>query len=261
MIGAVIGDVVGSKYEFHNIKTKDFEFLAMAVCEVLLDVTPDMSDDEIRSKMTESIRKWGRKYPDESYGIRFGMWLMADDDKPYGSFGNGSAMRVSSAGWLFDDIETTRRMARLSAEVTHNHPEGIKGAEAIAVSTWLLLHGAKKDEIRFYLEDEFDYQMYFCCDEIRDTYSFDETCEGTVPEAIVAFFDGRDFEDSIRNGVSIGGDSDTLCAITGAISEAYYGVPRDYEEEVKHYLTDEMKALYERFKAVKRERKSCGQEE
>lgn len=129
MIGAVIGDVVGSKYEFDNIKTKDFEFLAsdcyftddtvltMAVCEVLLEVSKDMTDDEIRSMMTRSIRKWGRKYPDESYGIRFGRWLMADDEKPYGSFGNGSAMRVSSAGWLFDDMETTRRMARLSAEV------------------------------------------------------------------------------------------------------------------------------------------------
>lgn len=273
MIGAVIGDVVGSKYEFDNIKTKDFEFLAsdcyftddtvltMAVCEVLLEVSKDMTDDEIRSMMTRSIRKWGRKYPDESYGIRFGRWLMADDEKPYGSFGNGSAMRVSSAGWLFDDMETTRRMARLSAEVTHSHPLGVKGAEAVAAAVFMARNGASKKDIWFYMEDEFDYDVHFCCDEIRETYSFDETCEGTVPEALAAFFDGTDFEDSIRNGVSLGGDTDTLCAITGTISEAYYGVPADYEAEVRYYLTDEMNSLYERFKAVKRERKSCGQEE
>ena len=273
MIGAIIGDVVGSKYEFNNIKTTEFEFFAqdchytddtvltMAVCEVLLDVNSDMSDHEIKERMTKSIKKWATKYPHASYGRRFRRWMRREHMEPYNSFGNGSAMRVSSAGWLFDDLETTRRMARLSAEVTHNHTLGVKGAEAVASAIFMARKGASKKDIWFYMEDEFDYDVHFTCDEIRKTYSFDETCEGTIPEALAAFFDGTDFEDTIRLGVSLGGDTDTLCAITGAVSEAFFGVPEEFEKKAMSYLEDDMVKVYETFKAVRRERKSCGQEE
>lgn len=259
MLGAIIGDIVGSIYEFDNIKTKDFEFfhedcdftddsvMTVAVAEALLACSKDDYESEIRGKLVASMKKWGRKYPYAGYGCRFSGWLKFSDTEPYNSYGNGSAMRVAAAGWLYDDIFTTRYMARLTAAVTHNHIEGIKGAEATAAAIFLARTGSSKEEIKSYIEKEFSYNLGFTCDEIRDKYYFNETCMNTVPQAIVAFLDGENFEDVIRNGVSIGGDTDTLCAIAGSIAEAYYEIPEEMKENVISYLSDDFLAVVDEF--------------
>lgn len=214
MLGAIIGDIVGSIYEFNNIKTKEFEFfdkecfytddsvMSIAVGEALLNITLDSYEDEIRESLITSMKKWGRRYPYAGYGSKFSGWLTFNDTMPYNSYGNGSAMRVSAAGWLYDDIFTTRYMARLTAAVTHNHVEGIRGAEATAAAIFMARTGSSKDEIKAYIEKEFSYNLNFTCDEIRPTYCFNETCQNTVPQAIVSFLDGEDFEDVIRKPVS-----------------------------------------------------------
>ena len=259
MLGAIIGDIVGSIYEFDNIKTKDFELfdrecfftddtvMSIAVAEALLDTQPGDKEDEIRNKLVVSMKKWGREYPHAGYGGHFAGWLRTDDTQPYNSYGNGSAMRASAAGWLYYDMFTTRYMARLTSAVTHNHPEGIKGAEATAAAIFLARNGAPKQEIREYVEKEFSYNLDFTCDEIRPTYYFNETCMDTVPQAIVAFLDGESFEDVIRTGVSIGGDTDTLCAIAGSVAEAYYGIPEDIGETAKSFLTYDLLEVVEKF--------------
>lgn len=259
MIGAIIGDIVGSIYEFDNIKTKDFEFfhedcdftddsvMTIAVAEALMNCTPDDYENEIREKLVSSMKKWGREYPFAGYGSKFLGWLKFSDTEAYNSYGNGSAMRVSAAGWLYDDMFTTRYMARLTAAVTHNHVEGIKGAEATAAAIFLARKGTSKEEIREYIEKEFSYDLGFTCDEIRPTYGFNETCQNTVPQAIVAFFEGEDFEDVIRTSVSIGGDTDTLCAIAGSIAEAYFGVPEDITETAKSFLEEDLLEVVEMF--------------
>jgi len=259
MLGAIIGDIVGSIYEFDNIKTKEFEFfhedcdftddsvMSIAVAEALLSAAPDDYENEIREKLVSSMKKWGRLYTHAGYGSKFSGWLTFNDTMPYNSYGNGSAMRVSAAGWLYDDIFTTRYMARLTAAVTHNHVEGIRGAEAIAAAIFMARYGASKEEIKAYIEKEFGYNLNFTCDEIRPTYYFNETCMNTVPQAIVAFLDGEDFEDVIRTGVSIGGDTDTLCAIAGSIAEAFYGIPEDMAETAKSYLEEDLLDAVEAF--------------
>ena len=259
MLGAIIGVIVGSIYEFDNIKTKDFELfdrecfftddtvMSIAVAEVLLDTQPDDRENAIKNKLTASMKKLGREYPYAGYGGHFAGWLRTDDTQPYNSYGNGSAMRVSAAGWLYDDMFTTRYMARLTSAVTHNHPEGIKGAEATAAAIFLARNGASKQDIREYIEKEFSYDLNFTCDEIRSTYYFNETCMNTVPQAIVAFLDGESFEDVIRTGVSIGGDTDTLCAIAGSVAEAYYGIPEDIGETAKSFLTEDLLEVVEKF--------------
>ena len=259
MLGAIIGDIVGSIYEFDNIKTKEFEFfdrecfftddtvMSVAVGEALLDMRPTDKEDEIEAGLVASMKKWGREYPHAGYGGHFSYWLRTDDTQPYNSYGNGSAMRVAAAGWLYDDMFTTRYMARLTSAVTHNHPEGIKGAEATAAAIFMARSGASKQEIREYIEKEFSYDLNFTCDEIRPTYYFNETCMDTVPQAIVAFLDGESFEDVIRTGVSIGGDTDTLCAIAGSIAEAYYGIPEDIGETAKSFLTEDLLEVVEKF--------------
>ena len=259
MLGAIIGDIVGSIYEFDNIKTKEFEFfdrecfftddtvMSVAVAEALLDMHPADNEDEIEAGLVASMKKWGREYPHAGYGGHFSYWLRTDDTQPYNSYGNGSAMRVAAAGWLYDDMFTTRYMARLTSAVTHNHPEGIKGAEATAAAIFMARSGASKQEIREYIEKEFSYNLNFTCDEIRPTYYFNETCMDTVPQAIVAFLDGESFEDVIRTGVSIGGDTDTLCAIAGSIAEAYYGIPEDIGETAKSFLTEDLLEVVEKF--------------
>ena len=173
----------------------------------------------------------GRHYPYAGYGRMFRRWLQWDEPQPYESFGNGSAMRVSSVAWLYDDLETVRRMARLSAEVSHNHPEGIKGAEATASAIFLARTGSSKAAIKTYIEDQFGYDLSRTCDEIRPTYSHVETCQETVPEAITAFLEGESFEDVIRTAVSLGGDCDTLTCIAGSIAEGFYGVPEELKEK------------------------------
>lgn len=263
MIGAIIGDMVGKPYEFdRSPKIKDFgplftkksgytddTVMTIAVAEGLMKAGTDADTDTIKQEIIRSMKAWGRKYPHAGYGGRFGKWIRSDDDKAYGSYGNGSAMRVSSVGWLYDSLERTREVARATAEVTHNHPEGIKGAEATASAIYLARTGKSKEEIKKYIIDEFEYDLSRTLDEIRPAYHHVESCQETVPEAITAFLEGKDFEDVIRNAVSLGGDCDTLTCIAGGIAEAYYGVAEEYKDEALIRLKEDMKDVYIRFAA------------
>ena len=259
MIGAILGDMIGAPYEFdRGGKTKDFPLfsddshytddtvMTIAVAEALLDAS-GQPDEAIRAAVAASMQEWGRRYPNAGYGMRFKKWLRMKDPQPYGSYGNGSAMRVSSAGWLFDSLSETRRIARLTAEVTHNHPEGIKGAEAAASAIYLARIGTPKGGIRDYMVHEFHYDLSRSCDEIRPTYRHDESCQRTVPEAVTAFMEGKDFEDVVRTAVSLGGDCDTLTCIAGSIAEACYGVPAILEAQCAARLPRDMLDVLRRF--------------
>lgn len=261
MYGAILGDIIGSPYEFDmGNKSKEFPFfdkdcmftddsvMTIAVGEALLDAGENASIDVIRQNVIRSMKKWGRNYPDAGYGGNFFWWLRTEGDNPYGSYGNGSAMRVSAAGWLYDSLERTREVARATADVTHNHPEGIKGAEAIASVIFMARNGASKEEIKDYVIHEFGYDLSRTCDEIRPNYRHVESCQETVPEAITAFLEGIDFEDVIRTTVSLGGDCDTLTAIAGSMAEAYYGVSEWMREECEKRIEPEMREVLERFK-------------
>jgi ADP-ribosylglycohydrolase len=208
--------------------------MTIAVAEWLL--TPPFK----KENLIKIMQKWGRKYRNAGYGHLFGKWIDSDNPQPYGSFGNGSAMRVSAVGWLYDDLETARKIARWTAEVTHNHPEGVKGAEAIAAAICMSRNGSGKEEIQKYIEKEFGYDLSRTCDEIRPGYKFDVSCQGSVPEAIIAFLEGTDFEDVIRNAVSLGGDSDTIAAMAGSIAEAFYVIPNRITRGALKRLPDEM---------------------
>lgn len=211
----------------------------------------EADDDAVHHAVSKAMRTWGRNYPDAGYGGRFRAWLFTHrKPKPYGSWGNGSAMRVSSVGWLYDTIEETRRFAKLTAEVTHNHPEGIKGAEATASAIFMARTGATKNEIREYIIQEFGYDLSRTCDEIRPEYHHVESCQETVPEAITAFMEGNDFEDVIRTAVSLGGDCDTLTCISGAIAEAFYGVPETMKEECRKRLPEDMLTILDSFEQM-----------
>ena len=262
MYGAILGDMIGAPYEFdRGSKTKDFPLfikescftddtvMTIAVAEALLE-TMGKSDNEIKAAVIDSMQKWGKIYPHAGYGARFIGWLGTSDSKPYGSFGNGSAMRVSSVGWLFDTLDRTREIARLTAEVTHNHPEGIKGAEATASAIFMARSCYTKDEIRDYIINEFGYDLSRTCDEIRPNYHHIESCQETVPEAITAFLEGEDFEDVIRMAVSLGGDCDTLTCIAGSIAEAFYGISEDLIEECRKRLPEDIITVLDRFDSI-----------
>lgn len=252
MLGAITGDMVGAPYEFdRGSKTKKFPLwsrgshftddtvMTVAVAQALMNAGSG-SDEEITAAVQASMQKWGRKYPFAGYGGMFRRWLVSRDPKPYGSFGNGSAMRASAVGFMYDTLERTRKVAALTAMVTHNHPEGIKGAEATASAIFLARGGSLKDEIKAYIEREFGYDLSRTCDEIRPTYHHVESCQQTVPEAITAFLEGNSFEDVIRTAVSLGGDCDTLTCIAGGLAEAYYGVSEDIEKECRKRLPGDM---------------------
>ena len=260
MYGAILGDIIGSPYEFDmGDKTKDFPLfcedscftddtvMTIAVASTFLKIPTDAADEDIRWEVATHLRAWGRRYPDAGYGARFSRWLQGCDPKPYNSFGNGSAMRVSPVAWLFDDMYTVRRMARISAEVTHNHPEGIKGAEATAAAIFLGRTGHSKAEIKSYIETEFGYDLSRTCDEIRPTYHHVESCQETVPEAITAFLEGESFEDVIRTAVSLGGDCDTLTCIAGSIAEGFYGVPENLKQECRNRIARDLRDVLESF--------------
>ena len=264
MYGAVLGDIIGSPYEFdQGDKTKDFPLfsaestytddsvMTLAVADAFLSLLPEATDEDIRCQLIQSMQTYGRKYPYAGYGGMFRGWLGSRFPEPYNSYGNGSAMRVSSAAWLFDDLETVRRMARLSAEVTHNHPEGIKGAEATASAIYLARTGSTKAEIKAYIEANFNYDLSRSCDEIRPTYHHVECCQETVPEAITAFLEGESFEDVIRTAVSLGGDCDTLTCIAGSIAEGFYGVPEELKQQCRQRLPEELLAVLQRFDAFR----------
>ena len=261
MFGAILGDIIGSPYEFdcNNIKTKDFPLfsqkshftddtvMTLAVAKAFMD-TEDVSDDKaVKANLVASMRELGAAYPDAGYGGRFSHWLTAENPKPYHSYGNGSAMRVSSVAWMFNTLEEVRRAARLSAEVTHNHPEGIKGAEATASAIFLARKGYVKHYIQKYIETEFGYDLHRTCDEIRPNYHHAESCQETVPEAIIAFLEGESFEDVIRTAVSLGGDCDTLTAIAGSIAEGYYGTDEDWKKAALWHLPEDLAQILRRF--------------
>ena len=281
MLGAIIGDIVGSVYEWHNIKTKDFPLfrddcfftddtvMTLATAEALMN--GGEADDFI-----DAYKKWGRLYPDAGYGGRFGTWIQSDDRKPYNSWGNGSAMRVSPCAWLMDCgfcartgmwPANGRERAQLSAAVTHNHPEGIKGALAVTDAIFMCRFYAGdygddmgnplnerytleeyKLQIKAHIEKEYGYDLSQSLDQIRPSYRFNESCQDTVPQAVIAFLESTGFEDAIRNAISLGGDSDTLAAITGSIAEAAYGIPDLISTKALSYLDAPLKELYARWK-------------
>jgi len=251
MIGSIIGDIVGSIYEFHNIKTKNFEFF---------NGRGSYTDDSILTLATADwilnggdVAHYYSKYaidyplPMGGYGSRFLEWVNTTrwEKKfyPYNSCGNGSAMRVGPVGWAFDNVKEVLVKAKESAECTHDHPEGIKGAQATSLCIFMARTGASKDEIRKEIEKRFQYNLHFTCDEIRPSYRWGATCQDSVPQAIVAFLDGKDYEDSVRNAISIGGDSDTIGCITGSIAEAFFGVPQDIRDQGMSYLPYKFKQL------------------
>jgi ADP-ribosylglycohydrolase len=198
----------------------------------------------LKSMTIRYMQKIGRKYPHCGYGGMFGQWIFSDNPKPYYSFGNGAAMRISPVGFIAPTEDEARKLSETITAVTHNHKEGIKGAEATVISIYMAKHGASKEEIRQKINEDY-YNLNFTIDEIRDTYEFNETCQETVPQAIVAFLESDSFEDAIRTAISVGGDSDTLAAITGSIAEAYYGVPEDIKEKALTYLDTELRSIYD----------------
>ena len=256
MYGAILGDIVGSPYEFdcNNYKAKDFplfgprsEFtddtvMTLAAAKALLD-TRGQADAAIKAALVREMQRLGRAYPDRGYGARFGHWLYEEHPRPYHSYGNGSAMRVSPAAWLAKEIGEVLHLARLTAEVTHDHPEGIKGAQAAAAAIFLARTGRSKAELKAYIERTFGYDLSRTCNEIRPAYRHVESCQQTVPEAVTAFLESTDFEDALRTAVSLGGDSDTLAAITGSIAEAFYGVPGDLKQTCLRLLPPELTGI------------------
>ena len=258
ILGAVIGDIVGSTHEFVQTKSTDFDFytdnnhytddsvMTIAIAEWLISTPQPISNDTLPTIM----RKWGNRYPWAGYGGMFKRWLVSPyeaDQRPYNSFGNGAGMRVSACGFFAQSLDEALHLAKLSAEVSHNHPEGIKGAQAIASAIFLARQQMHKDKIRTYIEQAFGYDLSRTCDNIRPDYEFDVTCQGSCPEAIIAFLESNDFEDAIRLAISLGGDSDTIGAMTGSIAAAYYGIPDKISRKALEYLPEEMVEVLNKF--------------
>ena len=250
MLGAIAGDMIGSVFEYSNFKSKDFPLfsedstftddtvLTVAVAHAI------MTDGDYAS----ALKSFGLKYPRRGYGGFFQDWLESSKSKPYNSWGNGSAMRVSPVGFAFDSVEEVLDEAKKSAEVTHNHPEGIEGAQATALAVFLARKGSEKNDIRNEIEGRFGYVLDRTVDNIRAAYTFDVSCIGSVPESIIAFLNSKDYEDTIRNAISLGGDSDTMACIAGGIAQAYYeDIPEEIIEEVRKELSDELLDIIDDF--------------
>lgn len=251
LYGAIIGDMAGSIYEFNNIKHKpdvilpdkafftDDTVMTVAVAEALLD---DLD-------YAKNMRKWARKYPNAGYGGMFSRWIRDPHMGAYNSFGNGSAMRVSACAWIDSFLPMVVSLAADTASVTHNHPEGIRGAQATAEAIYLARTGASKNDIRDQITIDYGYDLTATCDQIRPGYRFNETCQNTVPQAITAFLESESFEDCIKLGISLGGDSDTLCAIAGSIAEAFYGIPDELKEKCRKKLPADILGVVDRFES------------
>lgn len=256
MLGAITGDTIGSRHEFYGTKRTDFELfyrscrytddsvMTMAVAEWLMD-DPNHTHKVLEQKMV----KYGNLDPERGYGGMFFRWLFMPSNfsrdgirHPYNSFGNGSAMRVSAVGWMFDTLEETERVAEISASITHNHPEGIKGAQATAAAIFMARNGKTKKEIKDYITSKYGYDLNRKLDDIRPRYGFNETCQGSVPEAIIAFLESHDYESTIRLAISLGGDSDTQACIAGGIAEAFYGMSDEIITQIASYLPPDYKA-------------------
>ena len=250
MIGAIAGDIIGSVYEWNNIKTKQFELFAPR-CVFTDDsvLTIALAESILNNESyTTLLKNYYQRYPDAGYGGYFHQWARSANPRPYNSWGNGAAMRISPVGFAFGKLEDVLDRARQYTEITHDHPEGIKGAQATASAVFVARTGSAKKEIKEYLEREFKYNLSKTLDEIRPAYGFDVSCQGTVPQAITAFLESQDFEDAIRNAVSLGGDSDTLACITGGIAQAFYGgVPEFIFEKVMLILDEDLRRVTAKF--------------
>ena len=261
MIGAIIGDIAGSRFEFDNYRKKDpairlmhpgcdytdDSVMTLALGQAILNCGG--SYENLREEAIASMRGLGRKYPHAGYGSHFCSWLFSKDPHPYNSCGNGAAMRISGVGFAARTLEECKEMSLKVTDVTHNHPDGIRGAEATAVLIFMARHGASIPEMRSVFTEQY-YPIDFTLDGIRDSYPWGALCSNTVPQAMESFFESESFEDAIRNAISIGGDSDTIGAITGGVAEAFYGVPDDLRQKALTYLPDDLREILERFEAV-----------
>lgn len=259
MIGAIIGDIVGSQFERAGCKTTAFDLftkkcsftddsvMTIAVAKALIESKDDWKT--LSGNAVKYMQEIGRRYPNCGYGPTFWLWLHKRNPEPYQSFGNGAAMRISPIAYVADAIEQCASLSEAVTKVSHNHLEGLKGAEATAVATWAALHKWSKDDIHALIESQY-YILDFTIDEIRPHYRFDTSCRGSVPQAIKAFLESTDFENAIRLAVSLGGDSDTIAAITGSIAEAYYGVPDHLREQALNYLPGDLRDILEEFEAT-----------
>ena len=274
MIGAIIGDIVGSRFEFNNHKSKDFELftdecfvtddsiMTLAVAKALIETERTFMNgedgfrvskvylDRLAENTVLYMQTIGRKYPNCGYGGHFRQWIFSENPKPYDSYGNGAAMRISPVAAIAVSEEELKALSKAITGVSHNHVEGLKGAEATAMAIYLARTGHGKDDIRKVVSNQY-YNLDFCLDDIRATYRFNETCQETVPQAIQAFLEAESFEETIRNAISLGGDSDTLATIAGSIAEAYYGVPDAMVEKALGYLDGELLEIYNEFNSFK----------
>ena len=260
MLGAIIGDIAGSRFEWNNIKSKDFELLShekrcrptddsimtLAVAQAILDCHGDYRS--LSQYAVRRMQEFGRCYPRAGYGGSFYNWIYENDPQPYSSWGNGAAMRVSPCGFAASSLEEARALSKAVTEVTHNHYEGLKGAEATAVAVYLARTGKSITEIRNHIEEHY-YKIDFTLSDIRESYTFDVSCQGSVPQALEAFFESTGFEDTIRNAISIGGDSDTIAAIAGGIAEAYYGIPDDIRKYALTFLDSKQIKTLKKFES------------
>ena len=266
MLGAIIGDIVGSRFEFDDHKSKVFHLfgndgimnipceytddsvLTVAVADALLDREGQEDDEAFKKRLVEKMHYHGRKRMNAGYGPLLYRWLRDESTQPYNSWGNGSAVRVAPVGWFADSLEEAEHIAKLTAEITHNHPEGVRGAQAVAAAIWMARNGKSKEEIRAYMEQKYYPEAFQKrLDELRPEYAFDVSCRGTVPVALEAFYEADSFEDALRNAVSVGGDSDTLTGIAAGIAEAYYGIPDPIRREAMAFLDEEMRRIAVRF--------------
>lgn len=263
LYGAILGDIIGSRFEFdRGGKTKEFKLFEMdsqftddtvmsvAVADGLIRSGYNADEKTIKKNLIDAMKFWGRHYPYAGYGSSFRMWLKEEDPKPYGSWGNGSAMRVSPVGYLYDTLERTLEVAKWSAEISHNHPEGIKGAQCTAGVIFMARIGRGKTEIRQFVKDMFGYNIDTTVDELRKKHRHDESCMDSLPKALVAFFEGEDYEDTVRNAVSLGGDTDTIAAIAGSMAEAYWGVPEDLRLECRKRVNRYIKEVLDSFEKL-----------
>ena len=273
LLGGIIGDVAGSRFEFSPIKTKKFKLLVkskdyleptqtykdyketchftddtittLAIANALMQSAPSFNN--LKTMAIKNLKEFGNKYPYVGYGSKFNFWLKSSNEKPYNSFGNGSAMRISAVPYFAKDINQVKTLTRVVTEITHNHPEGIKGAEAVACCIWWALNGYSRYQIKYFVEQEY-YDLNFDYKNLLKTYHHDESCQNSVPQAIYAFVISTSFEDAIKNAIAMGGDADTMACIAGSIAEAYYGLPKKFEKIGLSYLTDDLKEVVLNFK-------------
>ena len=269
MRGAILGDIVGSVYEFNTIKVKEFKFLkpkcfftddtvlTCAIAIACMEYSKTHNTNIFKESVIKNMKKMAKRYPNAGYGPNFWDWVNSENDEPYGSYANGASMRTSPVAYVAESLEEAEALAKAQAEVTHNHSEGIKGAQAITACIYLALNGATKEEIREYVNNKY-YNLDFKIEDIRRKYQYDISAAGSVPQAIESFLEGTDFEDSIRNAICLGGDADTIAAMTGSISEAFYGFPDEFD--ISTYLPDDLKLIVQSFENFKKKENLASEE-